>query len=132
MCLQLCNHINGSYPVVDGTLAQWKEMLQKIKPMRLMWWNNPVYWSVQGSVWAEAKRDKRSAVGKFFSWGPQSCAGVAPCDGSNVVVPGVGCAQGSWGSQGSNPETEGVQSALASVGSKVRLRLLRDEAALPN
>jgi len=40
--LQLCDHINGSYPVVDGTLAQWRDMLQKIKPMRLMWWNNPV------------------------------------------------------------------------------------------
>ena len=25
------------------------DMLDKIKPMRLMWWNNPVYWSVQGS-----------------------------------------------------------------------------------
>jgi hypothetical protein len=150
--LQLCDHINGSYPVVDGTLEQWQDMLQKIKPMRLMWWNNPVwclrllrpcippiarypagpaltrrarsrpsrqvYWSVQGGVWAEAKRNTESSVGKWFSWGPESCAGIPQCDGSNVVVPGVGCAQGSWGSKGSNPKTEGVQSALASVGSK--------------
>jgi hypothetical protein len=116
--LQLCDHINGSYPVVDGTLEQWKDMLDKIKPMRLMWWNNPVYWDVQGGVWAEAVADKDSSVGKWFSWGPESCSGVTPCDGSNVVVPGVGCAQGSWGSKGSNPKTEGIQSALASVGSK--------------
>ena len=252
--LQLCDHINGSYPVVDGTLAQWRDMLQKIKPMRLMWWNNPVrcalyvlffpdrrvierkppgaeplgtlfgngvqgtagrgglffgggskpmhrrvvlpyplcghphprphlpaalarcpasqishynaralapsrapqvYWSVQGGVWSEATRSKESSVGKWFSWGPESCAGIPQCDGSNVVsvtdslppspnciaashlpvkcthsatwfavvgleqvVPGVGCAQGSWGSKGSDPKTEGVQSALASVGSK--------------
>ena len=116
--LQLCNHINGSYPVNDGSLARWKQMLIDIKPMRLMWWNNPVYWSVQGQVWAEAKSDKNSNVGKFFSWGPESCVGIPGCDGSNVVVPGVGCAQGSWGSLGSNPKTEGIQSALASVGSK--------------
>ena len=77
-----------------------------------------VYWDVAGTVWAEAKADKSSEVGKFFSWGPESCAGVPMCDGSNVVVPGVGCAQGSWGSKGKNPKTEGVQSALASVGSK--------------
>jgi len=38
--------------------------------------------------------------------------------GLEQVVPGVGCAQGSWGSKGSDPKTEGVQSALASVGSK--------------
>ena len=75
------------------------------------------YWSVQGQVWAEAKADKTSDVGKWFSWGPESCEGVAPCDGSNVKVPGVGCAQGSWGSKGSDPKTEGIQSALASFGS---------------
>lgn len=75
------------------------------------------YWSVQGQVWAEAKADKASDVGKWFSWGPESCEGVAPCDGSNVKVPGVGCAQGSWGSKGSDPKTEGIQSALASFGS---------------
>ena len=40
--LQLCDHINGSYPVASGSLAQWKRMLAEIAPMRLMWWNNPV------------------------------------------------------------------------------------------
>ena len=40
--LQLCDHINGSYPVASGSLAQWKHMLAEIAPMRLMWWNNPV------------------------------------------------------------------------------------------
>ena len=34
--LQLCNHINGTYPVVDGTLEQWTAMRRKIAPMRLM------------------------------------------------------------------------------------------------
>ena len=42
--LQLCDHINGSYPVPDGSLAEWQKMLEEIKPMRLMWWNNPTYW----------------------------------------------------------------------------------------
>ena len=40
--LQLCDHINGTYPVASGSLAQWKHMLAEIAPMRLMWWNNPV------------------------------------------------------------------------------------------
>jgi hypothetical protein len=40
--LQLCNHINGSFPVVDGTLEKWTAMRREIAPMKLMWWNNPV------------------------------------------------------------------------------------------
>ena len=36
--LQMCEHINGSYPAAEGTLERWQQMLQKIKPMRLMWW----------------------------------------------------------------------------------------------
>jgi hypothetical protein len=32
--LQLCDHINGSYPAADGSLAQWRAMLEQIKPMR--------------------------------------------------------------------------------------------------
>ena len=35
--LQLCDHINGSYPVPDGSLSQWRRMLSEIAPMRLMW-----------------------------------------------------------------------------------------------
>ena len=88
--LQLCDHINGSYPVEDGSLAQWQSMLQEIKPMRLMWWTNPTYWSTQGHVWEEAKTNKNSAVGKWFSWGAQDCAGIPPCSGRNVIVPSVG------------------------------------------
>eukprot|EP01047_Picozoa_sp_COSAG01_P025890 COSAG01_NODE_1651_length_9623_cov_6.232045_1_plen_155_part_00 len=38
--LQLCDHINGSYPAADGSLAEWRAMLEEIKPMRLMWWTN--------------------------------------------------------------------------------------------
>ena len=84
------------------------------------------YWSVQGQVWAEAKADKTSDVGKWFSWGPESCEGVAPCDGSNVKVPGVGCAQGSWGSEGA---FKGVRSALASFGSPEYSSYLSDAMA---
>ena len=36
--LQLCDHINGSYPAPDGSLAQWRQMLDEIRPVRLMWW----------------------------------------------------------------------------------------------
>ena len=111
--LQLCDHINGSYPAPDGTLAQWQRMLEEIRPMRLMWWVNSVYWSVQGPVWQQATANKHSDVGSWFSWGDETCSGVPPCSGSNVVVPGVGCAQGSWGSEGS---FRGVQSAMASFG----------------
>ena len=88
--LQLCDHINGSYPVEDGSLAQWQSMLEEIKPMRLMWWTNPTYWSTQGRVWEEAKANKNSDVGRWFSWGNQDCAGIPPCSGRNVVVPSVG------------------------------------------
>lgn len=95
--LQNCDHINGSYPVVDGSLAEWQAMLREIKPMRLMWWTNPTYWSVQGPVWAAAAAAPRSDVGEWFSWGPEDCSGIPTCPGRNVVVPSVGCAQGSWG-----------------------------------
>ena len=33
--LQLCDHINGSYPVPDGSLEEWKQLVQQLKPMRL-------------------------------------------------------------------------------------------------
>ena len=62
--LQLCDHINGSYPAADGSLQQWRSMLQAIAPMRLMWWTNPTYWSVQGPVWAQATSDINSDVGR--------------------------------------------------------------------
>ena len=35
--LQLCAHINGSYPVPDGSLEQWQMMVRNLRPMRLMW-----------------------------------------------------------------------------------------------
>eukprot|EP00900_Chrysochromulina_parva_P027378 jgi/Chrpa1/9274/Chrysochromulina_OHIO_Genome00018311-RA len=124
--LQLCGHINGSYPVVSGSLARWRQMLDEIKPMRLMWWVNPSYWSVQGPVWAQAAANKDSEVGRWFSWGPESCAGVRPCMGRNVVVPSVGCAQGSWASEAS---MSGIRSALASFGSEGYENYLVDSMA---
>ena len=76
--------------------------------------SRPTRRSVQGQVWTEAVANIASDVGKWFSWGPENCSGVPPCDGTNVAVPKVGCAQGSWGSKGMHT---GVQSALASFGS---------------
>lgn len=73
--------------------AYLQAMLREIKPMRLMWWTNPTYWSTQGPVWAEAKRSPDSGVGKWFSWGPEDCEGVSTCSGRNVVVPGVGASE---------------------------------------
>lgn len=78
-------------------------------------WTNPAYWSVQGGVWADAIANKSSGVGQWFSWGPEDCSGIPSCMGRNVVVPGVGCAQGSWGSLYSE---QGIKSALASFGSQ--------------
>ena len=124
--LQLCDHINGSYPAADGTLAEWRAMLNEIRPMRLMWWTNPTYWSVQGPVWAQATADKTSDVGQWFSWGPESCEGIPPCCGANVVVPNVGCAQGSWGSESG---FSGVKSAMASFGSAAYADYMVDSMA---
>ena len=124
--LQLCDHINGSYPVGDGSLAEWKQMLKDIRPMRLMWWVNPTYWSVQGQVWSEASSDPNSDVGRWFSWGDEDCTGVVPCMGRNVVVPSVGCAQGSWGSESGY---SGYRSALASFGSPEYAAYMADAMA---
>ena len=91
--LQLCEHINGSFPAPDGSLEQWQAMLREIAPVRLMWWTNMVYWSVQGPVWAQAAADRTSDVGRWFSWTTEDCSGVAGCPGRPVSVPGVGLAQ---------------------------------------
>ena len=111
--LQLCDHINGSYPAPDGSLPQWRQMLREIAPMRLMWWTNMVYWSTQGQVWAQARADRTSDVGRWFTWGDEDCSGISTCPGKNVVVPRVGCAQGSWGSESAE---RGVESVMASFG----------------
>ena len=100
-------------------------------------WNNPTYWSIQGQVWTEAKSDKDSDVGRWFSWGPEDCGGIPACAysagaGTNIVVPHVGCAQGSWQSDGENPTTGkqvGIPSALASFGSKAYADYLVDAMA---
>eukprot|EP01052_Picozoa_sp_SAG31_P015000 SAG31_NODE_951_length_10810_cov_3.083652_4_plen_335_part_00 len=92
------------------------------------------YWSVQGPVWAEAIASSKSDVGRWFSWGPENCSGVKPCTGAapkgmpgrNVQVPGVGCAQGSWGSEGAD---SGFKSALASFGSETYSSYLSDALA---
>ena len=132
--LQLCDHINGSYPAADGSLDRWQQMLQRIKPMRLMWWTNPAYWSTQGKVWSEASADRHSDVGRWFSWGAENCSGIPmcanpkfpPCPEQNPTVPGQGCAQGSWGSDGA---CEGVRSALASFGSPGYIEYMVDAYA---
>lgn len=36
--LQLCDHINGENPAADGTVEQWQQLAEDLKPMRLMWW----------------------------------------------------------------------------------------------
>ena len=64
-------------------------------------------------MWAQARADKTSDVGRWFTWGDEGCSGISTCPGKNVVVPGVGCAQGSWGSEGA---ATGVESVMASFG----------------
>ena len=110
--LQLCEHINGTNPSADGTLIQWKSLIQEIKPMRLMWWTNPTYFSVQGPVWKQAIADKQGTVGNFFSWNVtnnDTCWGPNPCDPKDGI-----CAQGGWPSI---TAFSGTSSALASFGS---------------
>lgn len=109
--LQLCDHINGTYPAPDGTLAKWQALVATLRPMRLMWWTNPTYFSVQGEVWREAKADKGGRVGRFFSW---NATDSDQCFGTNPDGGGGDFAQGSWGSEGAG---KGTQSAMASWGS---------------
>eukprot|EP00039_Didymoeca_costata_P024594 m.10789 g.10789 ORF g.10789 m.10789 type:complete len:592 (+) comp4319_c0_seq2:479-2254(+) len=97
-------------------------MLRKIEPVKLIWWINPTYWSVQGEVWATAIEDKASDVGRWFSWNAtpaDACDGINPCDGSV-------CAQGSWGSTGMK---SGVKSAMASWGSPTYADYMVDSLA---
>lgn len=128
--LQLCDHINGSYPIEDGSLKEWQDMLAEIKPMRLMVWWNVDYWSVQGEVWKQAVADQTSDVGRFFSYGPNAtsikgCYGTNPCFTSGSTGEHM-CAQGSWGSTG---QGSGVQSALSSFGSPTYAAYLADAMA---
>ena len=60
---------------------EWQALVKELKPMRLMWWANFDYWSVQGPIWAQAKRDKTSDIGRWFSWGPPNCSGIPACYG---------------------------------------------------
>jgi hypothetical protein len=133
--LQLCDHINGSFPAADGTLEEWQQVLQEIKPMRLQWWWNPTYWSTQGEVWKEAEADPHGSVGRFFSWNAtinDVCCGNNPCVSGNNSAHGRTnssgplCAQGSWGSDG---QFTGIDSALASFGSKEYSAYLSDALA---
>ena len=101
--LALCDHINGSMPAADGTLAEWQQLVQELRPLRLMWWTNMAFWSTQGEVWREAAAAPQSDVGRFFSWNatpPQACRFGQNVDG----------AQGSYRSA----KTTGIPSALAS------------------
>ena len=122
--LQLCNHINGSFPAAGGNLSSWQAMVDELKPMRLSWWTNPTYWSTQGSVWATAAGDPLSDVGRWFSWNAtksDECWGNNPMS-SDGVVP----AQGSWGSTGA---FSGVESAMASFGSETYAKYTVDAMA---
>lgn len=92
--------------------------MAEISPMRLSWWTNLDYWSVQGPAWAEAEANKDSDVGKWFSWGATD---EDVCFGNNP-----GGAQGSWGADG---EFQGVESALASWGSEAYANYLVDAMA---
>ena len=101
--LALCDHINGSMPAADGTLAEWQQLVLELRPLRLMWWTNMAFWSTQGEVWREAAAAPQSDVGRFFSWNatpPQACRFGQNVDG----------AQGSYRSA----KTTGIPSALAS------------------
>eukprot|EP01043_Picozoa_sp_COSAG02_P000275 COSAG02_NODE_5_length_66751_cov_63.939148_21_plen_479_part_00 len=138
--LQMCEHINGSFPAADGTLEEWQALLKEIKPMRLGWWWEPVVWSVQGPVWEAAAADPFSDVGQWFSWNATDrdiCMGYNPCannltckvsskpgkngQGPDGISPflhcaGPGCAQGTWGSEGPWNKRS-IKAALSSFGS---------------
>eukprot|EP01051_Picozoa_sp_SAG22_P000016 SAG22_NODE_1_length_62449_cov_158.689270_16_plen_461_part_00 len=132
----MCEHINGSFPAADGSLEKWQGMLAEIKPMRLMWWWNPVYWSTQGPVWrTEAAKDPTGDVGRWFSWnvtdnevcdGFNPCASPESCTETNETCSGPGCAQGSWGSDGA---FTGIKSAMSSFGSPEYASYLADAMA---
>ena len=122
--LQLCDHINGANPAADGTLEQWQQLAEDLKPMRLMWWNNPTYWSVQGPVWEVAKADKHGDVGQWFTWNvtdADACFGYNPVD----EIDGVN-AQGSWACDGA---FSGIEAAMASFGSPTYANYLVDAMA---
>ena len=139
--LGLCDHINGSFPADDptATLADWRQMLKDIKPVRLMWWLNVAYWSTQGEVSQQAMADPTSDVGRFFSYGPNASA-FPVCPGkwlgnasdpkqhsfgySNPCFkdPKTGkqlCAQGSWGSVSGNCNRSGYPNTSACFNDKL-------------
>jgi hypothetical protein len=125
--LQLCDHINGSFPAMDGTLEEWQAMVKDLKPLRFMWWTNLAYWSAQGPVFKQALADTQSGVGRFFSWtdtpsGLPLCAGrysnssqaagfSNPCGKDSHGA--QRCAQGSWGSIEASASADANFSACA-------------------
>jgi hypothetical protein len=121
--LQLCDHINGTFPAADGTLEKWQALVQKLKPMRLMWWANVNYWSVQGQAWKQAAADTSSDVGQWFSW---NATAADQCDGTNPKSDSGVEAQGSWGSNGAG---KGIQSASASLCSDSYTKYMVDAMA---
>ena len=110
--LQLCGHINGTNPAADGSVEDWQKLATDLEPVKLMWWTNPVYWSVQGEVWKQAASDRASDVSHFFSW--DGVTANSHCFGYNPKDDNGNPAQGSWGSTGAD---SGVLSGLASFGS---------------
>lgn len=139
--LGLCDHINGSFPADDSTatLGEWREMLEEIRPVRLMWWSNFAYWSVQGEVAAQAIADPSSDVGRFFSYGPNAssfpvCPGKWLGNASDPTYHSYGysnpcwldrktgrklCAQGSWGSVAGSCNRSGVSNTSACFNDKL-------------
>jgi hypothetical protein len=139
--LGLCDHINGSFPADDptATLAEWRQMLKEIHPVRLMWWSNFAYWSTQGEVAEQAMADPTSDVGRFFSYGPNAssfpvCPGKWLGNSSDPTYHSWGysnpcfrnpktgkqlCAQGSWGSVAGNCNRTGYSNASVCFNDKL-------------
>ena len=67
--LQLCDHINGTYPAPDGTLAKWQALVATLRPMRLMWWTNPTYvWrGREGDLGGEGEEGERELLGETYT-----------------------------------------------------------------
>eukprot|EP01051_Picozoa_sp_SAG22_P002215 SAG22_NODE_98_length_20720_cov_17.226662_2_plen_1113_part_00 len=156
--LQLCDHINGSYPAMDGSLAEWQAMVHDLKPLRFMWWTNLAYWSAQGPVFKQALADPENGVGRFFSWADTPSA-LPLCAGRYSQAPQASgfsnpcgkdskgqqrCAQGSWGSLESSASADAnfsacgcypgypgkcISSALANLGHREYFDYLVDALA---
>ena len=121
----VCDYINGSSRLRtvrsrSGVNAQRSRRCSCVV-------DESAYWSVQGPVWAQAVANRASDVSSWFSWSDDdSCKDMPGCMGRSVAVPGIGCAQGSWGSE---EGYSGEYSALASFGSRSYANYMVDAMA---